>query len=301
MAGAVIAIGRAVLDRIWELEELPRAPEKQQTLGMRGSGGGIAATAALAVAGLGGKVSWWGRLGFDSAGDFLLKWFRDHGVDVPAGAQMETATTPVSVVLVDRRGERWIGIPANPRLPPDPSWLPIDEVADAGAIVVDHRWEAACERVFAAARHLPRVLDGELGDPAMLRRLIPQVNHAVFSGGGLAEMTGTDAPEDGLAAAAALAAPGTVVGVTLGEAGSVWRDPDGSLRRQPAFRVVARDTTGCGDVFHGAYALALAEGKDPRAAARFASAAAAVKAERGQGWAGMPDRAAVDAIMMKGE
>jgi sulfofructose kinase len=62
-----------------------------------------------------------------------------------------------------------------------------------------------------------------------------------------------------------------------------------------------RDTTGCGDVFHGAYALGLAEGRPPLAAARFAAAAAAMKAANGMGWRGMPDRASVERLMAQGQ
>jgi hypothetical protein len=57
------------------------------------------------------------------------------------------------------------------------------------------------------------------------------------------------------------------------------------------------DTTGCGDVFHGAYALGLCEGMAPLEAARFATAAAALKGERARGWNGMADRAAVEALL----
>ena len=76
-----------------------------------------------------------------------------------------------------------------------------------------------------------------------------------------------------------------------------WRD--GATHHLPAPRITARDTTGCGDVFHGAYTLALAEGASVPYAARFATAAAALKAMRGEGWDGMPDRAAVLALMQE--
>jgi sulfofructose kinase len=87
--------------------------------------------------------------------------------------------------------------------------------------------------------------------------------------------------------------------VTLGATGSLWWE-SGRARHLPAPRVQARDTTGCGDVFHGAYALAVAEGAPRGHAARFATAAAALKATRGDGWDGMPDRAAVAALLAKG-
>ena len=76
--------------------------------------------------------------------------------------------------------------------------------------------------------------------------------------------------------------------VTLGAAGLVY--PGG---RVPAFAIQARDTTGAGDVFHGAFALALVEGQTIEAALVFASAAAAVRCERGR----LPDRQAVQELL----
>ena len=58
-----------------------------------------------------------------------------------------------------------------------------------------------------------------------------------------------------------------------------------------------RDTLGAGDVFHGAFALALAEGRREREALVFASAAAALKCARDGGRAALPDRAEVDALI----
>ena len=62
--------------------------------------------------------------------------------------------------------------------------------------------------------------------------------------------------------------------------------------RAPHVHVV--DTTGAGDAFHGAYTLAIAEGRDALAAARFASVVAALKCTRPGGRAGLPSRAEVD-------
>ena len=87
-----------------------------------------------------------------------------------------------------------------------------------------------------------------------------------------------------------------VVGVTMGERGSQFL-LDGVIHHVPAIPVLAQDTNGAGDVFHGAYTLALAEGQGVLDAARFASAAAALKCRNGTGWAASPDRAAVHQLM----
>ena len=81
--------------------------------------------------------------------------------------------------------------------------------------------------------------------------------------------------------------------VTCGGAGSWYvsdADPE-AARHQPALPVKVVDTTGCGDVFHGAYAAALVHGLDVAGAVRFASAAAGLKAASPGGQAGIPTRA----------
>ena len=72
---------------------------------------------------------------------------------------------------------------------------------------------------------------------------------------------------------------------------------DGTIAHLPAFAVEAVDTLGAGDVWHGAFALGLAEGQGERAAIRFASAAAAIKCTRFGGRAGAPQRTEIEAFL----
>ena len=109
-------------------------------------------------------------------------------------------------------------------------------------------------------------------------------------------MTGTDDPAEGLARAAGMT--DAWLAVTAGEKGCYWRG-DTSLCHMPAFQVTVRDTLGAGDVFHGALALALAEGQAAAAALRFASAAAALKCTRLGGRAGIPTRSEVDTLLQE--
>ena len=74
---------------------------------------------------------------------------------------------------------------------------------------------------------------------------------------------------------------------------------DGALHSIDAFPVDALDTTGAGDVFHGAFALALAEGADHATAFRFASAAAALKCTRPGARAGIPHRPDVERLLTR--
>jgi sugar/nucleoside kinase (ribokinase family) len=87
-----------------------------------------------------------------------------------------------------------------------------------------------------------------------------------------------------------------LIGVTLGAEGFLWRDGD-QERRVPAPRVVAIDTLAAGDVWHGAFTLALGEQCGVPDAARFANAAAALKCTRMGGRLGAPTRDEVDALL----
>ena len=80
---------------------------------------------------------------------------------------------------------------------------------------------------------------------------------------------------------------GRVPMITLGDQGCIWLE-DGEVHRCPAFAVDVVDTTGCGDVFHGAFTFGLARGWDVARNARFASAVAALKCRALGGRTGIP-------------
>ena len=88
---------------------------------------------------------------------------------------------------------------------------------------------------------------------------------------------------------------------TRGAQGTIWLDEHQTLQQTPAFPVHTVDTLGAGDVFHGAFALAITEKQDLRAALRFASAAAALKCTRFGGAFAAPQRAEVEALLSQGQ
>ncbi|WP_237214377.1 PfkB family carbohydrate kinase [Falsiroseomonas oryziterrae] len=294
-APRIVCCGIAVLDQAWDLPALPLVPGKYVAGGLRVVGGGMAATAAVAVAKLGGRSAWCGRLGADAAGFTLREGLRRHDVDLSGVTIARDGRSPTSALLVDPEGERILAVFPGEGLPDDAP-VPASLVDDAAAVLADPRWVGGAERLFAlaAARGLPRVLDADIAPRESLQRLAALADHVVFSQRGLVAFSGEADAARGLAMAASLLS-GTL-GVTLGAEGSLWWR-DGTVVPVGTPRVAARDTTGCGDVFHGAYALAIAEGAPVLRAARFAAAAAALKAANGNGWDGMPDRAAVEAML----
>jgi sulfofructose kinase len=93
--------------------------------------------------------------------------------------------------------------------------------------------------------------------------------------------------------------PRACTAVTCGTDGCYYLCASEPVQHLPALRVQCLDTTGCGDVFHGAYATALAGGKEILDCLRFASAAAAAFAARPSGWQNLPTAADVNRLMTK--
>jgi sulfofructose kinase len=127
--------------------------------------------------------------------------------------------------------------------------------------------------------------------------LLALVDHLIVSLPFAEQLTGASGPRE---AVERLWGPDrALVAVTGGEHGCWYREAGAptEVTHLPAFPVAVCDTTGCGDVFHGAYASALARGLGVAERMRFASAAAALKATRPGGQSGIPTRAQVEAFL----
>jgi sugar/nucleoside kinase (ribokinase family) len=141
------------------------------------------------------------------------------------------------------------------------------------------------------------VADLERSDRPRFSELLDLVDHPIVSRDFAEQLTGASDPA--VAVARLWTDARAAVVVTCGADGC-WYAGDagpGPPRHRPAFPVPAVDTTGCGDVFHGAYASALARGLGLDERVRLACAAAALKATRPGGQAGIPTRAAVEAFL----
>lgn len=282
---SVICVGMAAYDHIWHLDELPQSVGKMKANEFGSAGGGMAATASVAVSRLGGQAQFWGRAGQDIAGHCMLRELKAEGVDVRSFRLFEGARSSVSGVFVDAAGERMIANFRGENLPIDPNWLPLAELGTADAVLADARWpEAACY-VFAEARRLGllTILDADVASPEVFDVLLPLTDHAIFSEPALKSFAGNDAPLEKVASFGC-----KVAAVTRGSKGVYWLE-EGKMNHLASFKVPAVDTNGAGDVFHGAWAFAIAAGAETIPAAGFASAAAALKCARTNGRRGIPD------------
>ena len=262
-------------------------------------GGGMAGNAAVAIARLGGNAHFWGPAGDDEIAERMQADFAHHSVDATQMRRFAGRTSSHSAILVDAGGERLIINVRSDALQESAAWLPLEQIAAAGALLADVRWFEGARVALGAARRagVPTVLDGDTAAREVLHGLAGLADYCVFSEPGFAafnrEGDATDkATRAGLAAALALGV--RVAAVTRGERGCAWLSADapGTLHHLPAFKVKAVDTTGAGDTFHGAITLLLSEGVAFADTVRFASAAAALKVQCA-GARSMPSRVEV--------
>ncbi len=287
----VLVCGSAAVDMVFEVDAFPERAEKYAAREARIVGGGCAANAAVAIRRLGGRPRLLARFGQDMIGDMTLAELEREGVDLGLVDRRAGGRSAWSSILIDARGERQI-VAFRGR--------DLAETVDKGAlgcpdaVLADTRWPEAAEVALAHARDIgcPGVLDAEAPVPA---RLVELASHVAFSVQGLRAFTGAEGLEEGLRQAGE--STDAWLAVTDGAEGVLMAD--GS--RLPARQVQVVDTLGAGDVWHGAFALRLAEGSAEGEAVAFANAAAALKCTRAGGRLGTPSRDETERFMQGDE
>ncbi len=293
----IICVGHAALDRIYRIEAFPAQPTKVRALEHIEAGGGMAANAAVAIARLGGAAELWSRVGDDNAGHTIRVGLRAERVDVRYVQAFEGARSSTSAIIVDDRGERLIVGQRDAGMPSGTSWLPLERVKTADAVVGDVRWLEGVRAVFTHARknQVLTLLDADLGAREALAGLLQLTDYAIFSAPALRDFAPGGSDPGRLEHVLSLGP--RHAGVTLGGDGYLWHERGGG-GHVPAFNVSVTDTTGAGDAFHGTFALMLAEGRSTAQSARTATAAAALKCTRLGSRAGLPLRAELEAFEM---
>lgn len=296
VAAQVFCVGIATVDEVMTVDALPTGEAKLLAIRHDEVGGGCAANAAVAISRLGGDAAFGGLLGNDRIGDLAAEGLQAEGVDTSDLVRVRDASTPLSLVLVDRSGRRLVVNHSPPGYfeAPAPRDRPALERADA--VLVDVRWPRGAEAALRRARErgVPGVVDADRTLAGATLSMLADASHVVFSRDGLLGTTGEIDIVDGLRRIGAVAGDHWIA-VTDGPNGVYWLCDD-RLCHAPAFPVDAVDTLGAGDAFHGAFTLALAEGADEPTAVVFASATAALKCTRPGGRDGFPTRGQVAAF-----
>jgi sugar/nucleoside kinase (ribokinase family) len=288
-----------VQDIIFRVDAFPPPGGKCMTHEFRTVLGGCAVNAAVAVARLGGRARYAGPLGDanDNVSNQLLAEMAQENIDTSGVVRVAGATAPVSGIMVDAAGERMIVTHRDRRIEVARSHDVEALIDGIGLLLADNRFPDFVRPICEAARRrgIPVVLDADRpateDDP-----LFHIPTHVIFSSECLRGTTGLGDLSEGLRR----------IGSRVPAFVAVSNGPDpvrylegGAVKTLPVFAIDAVDTLAAGDVFHAGIALALAEGRDPVAAMRFGSAAAALKCTRFGGSMGAPHRAEVDAFLAK--
>jgi sulfofructose kinase len=297
MTERVVCVGIAVLDQIYRVAKLPVQAGKHFASVYRECGGGPAANAAVAVARLGGSAELWSRIGADATGESIRRELEGWGVDTVGVRAFTGARSGSSSVLIDDSGERQITAFADPTMPVDSDWLPLERLDGARAVLGDLRWAEGSATALDAARErgLAAVLDADATPAGAERGACQAASHILFSRAGLGQLSGAENLEGGLLTAASRW-PEAWIGVTDGRGGVHWLEA-GAMRSLRAPTVRAVDTLGAGDVFHGAFALGLARSLVEAEALRFANAAAALRCTRFGAREGFPTAGEVERFL----
>ena len=291
----VLGLGCCAVDTLLNVASYPPADSKMPVTCRRTQFGGLTGTALISAARLGARCAYAGRLGTDAASTFTASHLENEGIDVSHAPRLADANVVESTIIVaDDSGSRNIFFHCKGKIGAHESLPREDIIRSARVLFLDYFGMEGNLRAarIARANGIPIVADFEEEKLPLFSEVFDILDHPIVSADMARRVTGLSDPRE--AARALWNDSRAVVVVTCGAEGC-WSltATDREPRHNRAYRVQAVDTTGCGDVFHGAYAAALAQGLPLDARIRFASAAAAIKATRSD----PPDLAAVQNLM----
>jgi ribokinase len=300
----VIVVGSTNTDMTVRVPRIPAPGETAGGRDFRVSGGGKGANQAVAAARAGATVEFLTAVGDDVLGEQALASLHAEGIELGL-AQRVPGPSGVALIVVDDTGENAIAVAAgaNGELRPAHVQPIVDRVGPGDVLLLQLEipMDAVLTAATLASARAARVVLNPApappdGLPDALLRAVTVLTPNEHEAGHITGVRVDDA--GGLARAAAVLHGRGVphVLITLGGRG-VFISSEGGARLVPALPAAAIDTTAAGDVFCGALAVALTEGRSVEDAARFAVAAAAISVTRAGAQASAPSRAEIDALL----
>lgn len=303
MKPRIVVVGSSNTDMIIRLNRLPRPGETLLGGEFSMAAGGKGANQAVAAARAGGHVTFIARVGKDVFGDRALEGFRRDGIAVDRIIRDPRSASGVALIFVGAEGQNSIAVAsgANARLTASDVRKARRVIAEADLLMM--QLETPLATVRAAAQEATAARVAVMLNPAPARplsRTLLRLVTVLTPNETEAEMlSGVRIRNDRSAVRAAVALLGQgpkIVAITLGARGALVATREGH-QIVPAFPVRAVDTTAAGDVFNGALAVALAEGRELNDAVRFANAAAALSVTRLGAQPSAPKRSAIERLL----
>ncbi|WP_406009526.1 ribokinase [Streptomyces sp. NBC_00637] len=290
----ILVLGSTNMDLVAYVEKPPQRGETVTGREFRTIPGGKGANQAVAAARAGATVSMIGAVGNDAFGTRLRSTLEHSGVNTDHLRTVEGPSGTAHIVVDDEGGNAIVVVPgANGTVD---HLVPGDEVLVSSADALLLQLEVPLAAVVAGARAARAHGVRTVLTPAPAQPLPPELltvtDLLVPNEHEAATLTGRTDPRE---AATALLDSVPEVVITLGASGSLYATRGAQPVTVPAPRVTAVDSTGAGDTFVGALAVALGEGRPVREALAWASAAAALSVQRPGASASMPYRSEIDA------
>lgn len=291
----VLGFGALAIDDIIYVDRVLASGKGKVTKRATDHGGNVA-TALVAIARLGGRAAFIGWLNDQPSNDVGGRQLERDGVDTSLAPRAAGSMPIRSVITVDPDGDRFIAYDDDV-LHGTSLALPDDVLTQAPVLLIDG-YSIHSEAVVERARDLGLsiVADIEWSVGAATDRILGLADHLVLPlafGQAYTREAGPSAILDKL-----WSAERSAVVLTDGDHGCHVRQRHDEIKWHfPAYPVRAVDTTGAGDCFHGAYCLALAQGRAPLDCVAYATAAAAIAVTARGGRMGLPDDSACLAWM----
>ena len=276
----VVGLGLNATDTVMMVREFPPLGGKERVVSVSRQAGGQVATALVACQRLGLRARYIGKVGDDEAGRFQLQSLREEGVDVEYTGTSKGATTQFGLIIVDQAtGERTVFWDRDERLAVTKDELELEAITSARLLHIDGCDTAACAHAAKIARKagIPVVadLDTVYKD---VEQIFPFIDYLIASANFLPAVTGHNDPFrvlEYMATEYKIRAPG----MTLGRDGSLVYS-EGRFYYSPGFVIETVDTTGAGDIFHGAFAYGLLQGWNIEQILDFSNAMAGLNCTR---------------------
>lgn len=297
----VVGIGTPYYDMVINVSKMPGLDGAAGANEAFYQGGGKVATAMAAAARLGRSAGMMAKVGENHRGQFIINDFRYNGVDTSAIIVDAPGTSsPFCLSLSEEEHKTRIFIgkegTAGELLPEE---IDYDYLGRAKYLHLENgRPASAAAALFAREHGIVTVMDADNYQEGIVK-LLPCLDVFISSEFFYRDMFG-DLPYEEGCRKLLEAGPATAI-VTLGSRGSVGMTAQDGFFRTESFQVPVRDTTGAGDVFHGAYIVGLLEGMEAPECARFASAVSAIKCTCFGGRTGIPNRETVRRFLETGE
>ena len=294
----VLGLGIVTVDDLLYVPAYPLPDAKERVRLRLRQCGGLTGTALVAAARLGARAAYAGCLDDGELSAFIRENLRAEGIDLSHVDPARQSRPIHSTIIVDESGgTRTILFELPECTPFGGDWPAEAVIRSARVLFIDHYDADRTIRAATLAREhgIPVVADFERDEGPRFEELLAIADHLILSRNFASKITGENETKEMVASLRR--GDRTTVVVTCGTEGCIYANGSDPIKAYPAFSVEAVDTTGCGDVFHGAYAASLARGESIERRIAVATAAAAIKATRPGGQAGIPTLEAVETFL----